>query len=581
MTDATLKKMGDYEILGVLGAGGMGRVYKVRNTITDRIEAMKVLLPDLQGHDELAARFLREIKVLAALKHPNIASLLTACTIDNQLVMIMEYVEGETLASVIGTRRIALEEALSYIDQVLAALSYAHQQQIVHRDIKPANMMLTADGTVKLMDFGIARTKEGPDKLTQTGSTLGSINYMSPEQVKGGPIDARSDLYSVGISLYEMVTGQKPFQGDSNFSIMAAHLQQAPTPPVALHPGMPVALNELILKSIAKEPEQRFQSAADFRKAIQQVLLTTQEAKTIIAGSMAPTATGVSTPQFQPMAPPITSRTPVPLAGVAASRPTAAVTSPTSAATAPAAPVAVAQPVPTPVNTSRGIYMALGALVVLVGLIAAAVYLPGRGKSSASAQPASTQPVPAPVTTTAAPTQQPVPAPVTPAATADTSAQPTSAAAGQVAAATETSTPQSAAASAQPEPAPQGSAVIGGRRLTPRQQLALATRLNAQGANGANTNTAANTAELEEMEKAIDQLQTRVGAVNSSLDRLRREQAGSGFGIRGDMAERQEAMNMNFAKAQNALEHNELARAKRFAALAEANTEALEKFLGR
>src|SRR5262249_47831652 len=222
---------------------GMGRVYKVRNTITDRIEAMKVLLPEIEGHAEVAARFLREIKVLAALKHPNIATLHTALTINNQLVMVMEFVEGESLASRIAERPISVEDALSYTDQVLNALSYAHQLKVIHRDIKPANMMLTPDGTVKLMDFGIARTQEGQDKLTQTGSTLGSINYMSPEQVKGGPIDERSDLYSVGISLYEMVTGQKPFHGDSSFSIMAAHLQQEPTPPVVLHPGLPVSLN--------------------------------------------------------------------------------------------------------------------------------------------------------------------------------------------------------------------------------------------------------------------------------------------------------------------------------------------------
>jgi serine/threonine protein kinase len=171
----TPKQIGDYEVIGTLGSGGMGRVYKVRNTITDRIEAMKVLLPDLEGHEQVAARFLREIKVLAALKHPNITTLHTALTINNQLVMIMEYVEGQSLSARLNQGPIPAPEALTYLDQLLSALSYAHKQRVIHRDIKPANMMLTSDGTVKLMDFGIARTEDGPDKLTAPGSTLGSI----------------------------------------------------------------------------------------------------------------------------------------------------------------------------------------------------------------------------------------------------------------------------------------------------------------------------------------------------------------------------------------------------------------------
>ncbi|MEO5935891.1 MAG: serine/threonine-protein kinase, partial [Terriglobales bacterium] len=251
MSSQTPKKIGDYEVLSVLGSGGMGRVYKVRNVITDRVEAMKVLLPDLEGHEEVAARFLREIKVLAGLKHPNIATLHTALTIDNQLVMIMELVEGQSLSSRLNHGPVAAPEALNYLDQVLSALSFAHQRKVIHRDIKPANMMLTPDGTIKLMDFGIARTEDEPNKLTAPGSTLGSMNYMSPEQIKGENTDERSDLYSLGISLYEMVTGTKPFDGDSNFSIMAAHINQAPKPPMELLPELPNTVNDLILTSIA------------------------------------------------------------------------------------------------------------------------------------------------------------------------------------------------------------------------------------------------------------------------------------------------------------------------------------------
>src|SRR5690349_21499167 len=264
------QKLGDYEILGILGAGGMGKVYKVRNTISDRVEAMKILLPDLAGQKDLADRFLREIKLLASLSHPNIAALRTALTLDNQLVMIMEYVDGVTLSSRLQQGAIPPSLAVKYIDQVLDALSYAHKQNIIHRDIKPANMMLTSDGVVKLMDFGIARSSTDRS-LTMTGTTLGSLNYMPPEQVKGEPADNRSDLYSLGVSLYELVTGQLPFQAESNYAMMAAHLQEDPKPPIVLRPGIPQPLNQIILMALAKDPNQRFQSADAFRGALKSV----------------------------------------------------------------------------------------------------------------------------------------------------------------------------------------------------------------------------------------------------------------------------------------------------------------------
>ncbi len=270
MTEEANKRIGDYQILDELGSGGMGRVWRVRNVITDRVEAMKVLLPDLAGRQELAARFQREIKLMASLNHPNIAALRTAFTADNQLYMVMEYVEGTNLADKLEKGPIAVGDAVNYISQVLSAVSYAHQQHIIHRDIKPANMMLTPQGVIKLMDFGIARAGE-ERSLTMTGTTMGSLSYMSPEQVKGEATDARSDLYSVGVSLYEFVTGQRPFTATSDYSIMAAHVKEAPKPPVELHPGLPAALNEIILMAIAKDPAQRFQTADAFRNALSSV----------------------------------------------------------------------------------------------------------------------------------------------------------------------------------------------------------------------------------------------------------------------------------------------------------------------
>jgi len=298
MSEQTGRRVGDYEILDELGSGGMGRVYRVRNVISDRIEAMKVLLPDLAGRQELAARFLREIKLLATLNHPNIAALRTALTLDNQLVMIMEYVEGTTVASRLERGPIPVPEALNYIDQVLSALSYAHQLHVVHRDIKPANMMVTPAGVVKLMDFGLAHGgNDGSPSLSLTvaGTTLGSLNYMSPEQVKGQAADERSDLYSLGISLYEMVTGQRPFQADSAFTIMTAHVREAPKPPLALQPGLPPALNEIILMAIAKDPAARFQSADAFRNAVNQAQLS-PGAQVAAPSKPAPVATVAAIP---------------------------------------------------------------------------------------------------------------------------------------------------------------------------------------------------------------------------------------------------------------------------------------------
>src|SRR5580692_5135933 len=171
--------------------------------------------------------------------------------------MIMEYVEGITLASRLQQGPIPPTDAINYTDQILSALSYAHRLNVIHRDIKPANMMLTPQGVVKLMDFGLARPGEQATAMTVTSTTLGSVNYMPPEQVKGEAVDARSDLYSLGVSLYEMVTGQLPFQGESGYSLMTAHIQEVPKAPVAIRPDLPTTLNQIILIALAKDPAKR------------------------------------------------------------------------------------------------------------------------------------------------------------------------------------------------------------------------------------------------------------------------------------------------------------------------------------
>ena len=232
------KRIGDYEVLAEIGRGGMGKVFRVRNVLSDRIDAMKVLLPDLVESQELAARFLREIKVLAALNHPHIAALRTALTADNQLVMIMEYVEGQSLAQRLRHGAIPTPQAIAYIDQVLDALDYAHKQHVVHRDIKPANMMVTPAGVVKLMDFGIAR-REGRSDADRGGHHhRDRSGTCRPNRCTASrPMDGRTSIPS-GISLYEMVTGERPFKSNSDFAVMLAQVNEQPRPPIELLPAL-------------------------------------------------------------------------------------------------------------------------------------------------------------------------------------------------------------------------------------------------------------------------------------------------------------------------------------------------------
>ena len=262
--------VGDYEIVGVLGKGGMGTVFRVRNLLSDRLEAMKVALPDLSADPALADRFLREIRLHASLEHPNIAALRTALRINNQVLMIMELVEGVSLDERLRQGPLDVRCSIRYVDQVLSALDLAHSRAIIHRDIKPANIIVTSDEMVKLTDFGIARSASDRS-LTQTGLALGSLYYMSPEQVQAQPADQRSDLYSLGVTFYEMVTGRRPIEGSSEYSILNAHLAHTPVPPSSLNPAVSSMLSSAIMKALAKLPEDRFQTAAEFREALRLV----------------------------------------------------------------------------------------------------------------------------------------------------------------------------------------------------------------------------------------------------------------------------------------------------------------------
>jgi eukaryotic-like serine/threonine-protein kinase len=574
MGEETGKRIGDYQILNELGSGGMGRVYRVRNVISDRIEAMKILLPDLAGRQELAARFLREIKLLASLNHPNIAALRTALTVDNQLVMIMEYVEGATLADHVQHGPIPALDAVNYIDQVLSALSYAHQQHVIHRDIKPANMILTPQGVIKLMDFGIARAGD-ERSLTMTGTTLGSLSYMSPEQVKGEATDARSDLYSVGVSLYELVTGQRPFQAHSDYSIMAAHVKEMPKPPIELEQGLSPALNEIILMAIAKEPAQRFQTADAFRNALSSVP-TAASASQAAAPSTGPvTPDAAVTATVLPVVP-----APAPTPRVAAPAPTP---SDAKVARVPSPP-----PVPTPpppqAGGHRGLYMTLGALIVLAVLVAAGIYVPRRSKTQATTTPSQPQSNAAQSMSTGSQdgAQQAPPAVPTPSlAESNSSPQQTAplAMSPGVSNAAQTSSIPSQPPDAHPRKLASKSSGTGPAvPATTREADNSVPSDNAAAA--APNNAADGPADLDELEHEVDQLSSRAAAVDASLDRLQQEQNIAGYGLRGDIVNRRASMRTNLSKADSAVRRGDVEPAKRYMNLAQGDVEALEHFLG-
>lgn len=260
--------IGNYKVTEKIGEGGMGAVYKGVDLMLEREVAIKVLKPELANQPQVVERFRSEAVTLAKLIHPNIATLFNFVRQADCFFMVLEYVKGTPLDKIIEAHgSIPCEQAIPLFCQMLEGIEHAHSFGIIHRDIKPANMMLTDKGVLKVLDFGIARAL-GSARLTRAGHLIGTIEYMSPEQVRGQETDARSDIYSLGMVLYEMVTGQVPFQSDSEFELMKAQVEQLPTPPRQLSSKIPEQVEWAILCATEKDPDKRFQTAAAFSDAI-------------------------------------------------------------------------------------------------------------------------------------------------------------------------------------------------------------------------------------------------------------------------------------------------------------------------
>ncbi|SPD73086.1 putative Mitogen-activated protein kinase kinase kinase [uncultured Desulfobacterium sp.] len=260
---------GRYQILKELGRGTMGVVYQAHDPNIERMVALKVLRQDRVLSEDFVRRFLKEAKAIGRLSHPNIVTVFDVGQDRNTIYIAMEYLEGKPLNEIIKESSIGVDQIVELGIQAAETLDHAHKKGIIHRDIKPSNIIITPDGQVKLTDFGIAHIEDqSAAQQTQAGEILGTPVYMSPEQVMSRPVDGRSDLYSLGVILYEIAVGDRPFKGDNLAAIFHSITQDTPAEPCLLNASIPKALSDLILKGIAKAPEERFQSGMEMAGAL-------------------------------------------------------------------------------------------------------------------------------------------------------------------------------------------------------------------------------------------------------------------------------------------------------------------------
>ena len=263
---------GRYRLEAPIGAGGMAEVFRALDTTLDRPVAVKILAPQYAKDPSFVSRFRREAQAAARLNHPNVVGVYDSGSDDGTHYIVMEFIEGRTLADFLSKGgRLAPTKAVEIAERIADALEAAHAQGVVHRDIKSANVMVTRSGVVKVMDFGIARIAEGAENVTQTAAVLGTASYLSPEQAQGRPVDARSDIYSLGVVLYEMLVGAPPFTGDTAMAVAYRHVHETPPPPSAKNVDVPPALDAVVMRALAKNPANRYATAGEFREDLERV----------------------------------------------------------------------------------------------------------------------------------------------------------------------------------------------------------------------------------------------------------------------------------------------------------------------
>ncbi len=274
------ENLGPYQVIGQVGKGGMATVYKAFHAATNRYVALKVLPEQLTDQPQFVERFRQEAQTIANLQHPHILPVFDYGESDGRMYMVMRYLDTGTLTERIKARPLTLKEIGRFIEQLVDALGYAHAQNVVHRDIKPSNALVDAQDNLFLTDFGIAKILERQTRFTETGAMMGTPDYMSPEQAQGMRVDQRSDIYSVGIILYEMVTGHVPFEAETPLAVVLKHISEPLPPPTTLKPDLSPDIERVILKALAKKPEDRFATCAEFLDAWREALTLAEHGAT-------------------------------------------------------------------------------------------------------------------------------------------------------------------------------------------------------------------------------------------------------------------------------------------------------------
>jgi eukaryotic-like serine/threonine-protein kinase len=426
---------GRYALISPVGGGGMAQVYKARDNILGRLVAIKLLREQYASDAQFVARFKREAQAAANLAHPNIVNVYDVGQDGDLYYIVMEYISGESLKELIQRAApLPVDSAISIAAQILAGLEYAHRSGLIHRDIKPQNVLITKDGAVKVTDFGIAKSVSDLG-ITEAGLALGTAHYFSPEQAKGERVLPQSDIYAVGVTLYEMLTGRLPFESESVVGLAYKHIDEPPVPPNELQPTIPPRLNAIVMKALAKDAQARFSSAAEMEKALRNLEAAGQQATAAIPVARASLAGGgrqvpkasargrVGAAGGPPTGSLRTGALPAAAGAGVAGAATRHMTSPL------AAPTSIAmRPAPARVKSSGMGCSTIGVFLVAIGIIAV-LAVAGlwaaptiRNIFTESVVPS---PTPTPIIPTATPTNTPVPPTLTPTATSTSTATPT------------------------------------------------------------------------------------------------------------------------------------------------------------